>query len=102
MHNDSFMAPSANYGTYTTFSALTEAQNRTYVAAMQSVPMGGESSTSGDSTNSPRCWLTRKVQPRSACAAVAPRQTSTRGFRTSISASSHGRQAAISRALGFL
>ena len=40
--------------------------------------------------------------PSSACAAVAPRQTSTRGLTSAISVSSHGRQAAISPAFGFV
>ena len=46
---------------------------------------------SPDSTGSPRCCVTRNCRPRSACAAVAPRQTRTRGLTTASSASSHGR-----------
>ena len=56
---------------------------------------------SGDGTNSPRCCETLNVLPSSACAAVAPRQTSTRGLTSAISVSSHGRHAATSAALGF-
>jgi len=55
-----------------------------------------------DATNSPRCSVTRKPRPRSAWAAVAPRQTITEGFSRAISASSQGLQAAISAAPGFL
>jgi len=43
-----------------------------------------------------------KIAPEQRRAAVAPRQTTTLGRRTAISASSHGRQAAISAAFGFL
>jgi len=43
-----------------------------------------------------------KTFPSKACAAVAPRQTITFGRSLAISASSHGRHAAISAALGFL
>src|SRR5262245_50529853 len=50
--------------------------------------------------NSPRRCVTLKLFPRSAWAAVAPRQTTTFGLTTAISLSSHGRQAAISAALG--
>jgi hypothetical protein len=46
---------------------------------------------SGDAAVSPRWRLT----------VVAPRQTITRGRTAAISASSHGRQAAISREVGF-
>jgi hypothetical protein len=38
------------------------------------------SGASDDSTNSPRCLETLNVFPSNACAAVAPRQTTTRGF----------------------
>ena len=55
---------------------------------------------SGDATKRPRCFVTRKDAPRSAWAAVAPRQTSTCGCTTAISASSQGRQAKISSASG--
>ena len=54
-----------------------------------------------DWTSSPRCCVTRNCRPRSACAAVAPRHTRTRGFTTASSASSHGEQAAISDQFGF-
>ncbi|SPE55271.1 hypothetical protein SBV1_2120009 [Verrucomicrobia bacterium] len=57
---------------------------------------------SGDGTHSPRWRLTRNSRPSSACAAVAPRQTSTSGFTVPSSASSHGRHAATSLAFGFL
>ena len=43
-----------------------------------------------------------KLGPNKAWAAVAPRQTTIRGPTAEISASSHGRQAAISREFGFL
>ena len=56
---------------------------------------------SGEGTMRPRCALTRKLRPSSACAAVAPRHTMTAGFTAAISASSQGRQARISCALGF-
>ena len=48
----------------------------------------------------PRCVLTRKVGPRSACPAVAPRQTTTEGRISAIPRSSQGRQAWISAAFG--
>src|SRR6266511_5058 len=60
------------------------------------------SGASGDSTNSPRCSVSRNCLPRRAWAAVAPSATRTRGFTTSISASSHGRHARISSAPGRL
>ena len=41
-------------------------------------------------------------RPPHACAAVDPRQMTTRGLTTLISASSHGKQALISMAFGFL
>jgi len=56
---------------------------------------------SGDSTNRPRSWVTRNDRPRSACAAVAPRHTSTVGRTWWSSASSHGRHASCSRRSGF-
>jgi hypothetical protein len=55
---------------------------------------------SGPWTTSPRRWLTRKSRPSKAWAAVAPRHTITRGHTSASSASSQGRQAAISRELG--
>src|SRR5260370_39916405 len=55
-----------------------------------------------DFTNVPRWMLTLNFGPNSACAAVDPRQMITRGLTTLISASSHGRQALISIAVGFL
>ena len=54
-----------------------------------------------DSTNRPRSRVTRNSRPSSACAATEPRHTSTRGFTSASSDSSHGRQALISSALGF-
>src|SRR5439155_13004256 len=56
----------------------------------------------GDFTNCARCTETRNFGPISACAAVEPRQTIARGLTARISASSHGRQALISTAFGFL
>src|SRR6185369_7287513 len=50
----------------------------------------------------PRCCVTLKPEPSRACAAVAPRQTMTAGLTSAISVSSHGRQAPISLARGFL
>ena len=50
----------------------------------------------------PRDFVTLKVRPSSAFAAVAPRQTMTSGLTSAISCSSHGRQARISPALGVL
>ena len=55
---------------------------------------------SGEETNAPRRCETLKARPSSACAAVAPRQTITRGLANAISVSSHGRQAAISAPFG--
>jgi hypothetical protein len=43
LHNDAFLAPYADYGTYTTFSSQSEAANRTYVEQIANVPIGGES-----------------------------------------------------------
>ena len=51
---------------------------------------------------SPRCLVRRNRVPNKAWAAVAPRQTTICGPTAEISASSHGRQAAISREFGFL
>src|SRR2546423_15721930 len=53
-------------------------------------------------TSFPRWRVTRKSGPSSACAAVAPRHTRICGLISSISLSSHGKQAATSRAFGFL
>jgi hypothetical protein len=50
----------------------------------------------------PRFLITLKVRPSRAFAAVAPRQTTTRGPTMASSASSHGRQARISAAFGVL
>ena len=47
-------------------------------------------------TNRRDAAVTLNGLPSSACAAVAPRQTMTRGLTSAISVSSHGRQAAIS------
>src|SRR5256714_13188073 len=60
------------------------------------------SGASGDGTNVARCVDTLNFGPITACAAVEPRQTIARGLMTSTSASSHGRQALISAAFGFL
>ena len=57
---------------------------------------------SGDSTNVPLCTDTLNFGPITACAAVEPRQMIARGLMARISASSHGRQAVISTAFGFL
>ncbi len=57
---------------------------------------------SGDDFHFPRSFVTRKEAPNRPCAAVAPRATTASGTRTSSSASSQGRQAATSRAPGFL
>ena len=48
----------------------------------------------------PRSRLTRNERPSSACDAVAPSVTRTRGFTTASSALSHGLHASISRAFG--
>ena len=56
---------------------------------------------SSRSKTRPRSRLTRKSGPSSACAAVAPRQTTIRGRTISISFTSQGRQAAMCRVLGF-
>src|SRR5688572_17961655 len=53
-----------------------------------------------DGTNRPRSTDTLKAGPITALAAVAPRHTMIRGRTVAISASSHGRQAAISPAFG--
>ena len=45
---------------------------------------------SGESTKSPRCWVTWKVRPRIARAPAAPRRTTTSGLIRASSASSHG------------
>src|SRR5579884_2570349 len=50
--------------------------------------------------HSPRCWVRRNSLPRIACAAGAPRQTTMGGWISASSASSQGRQALISLALG--
>jgi endo-1,3(4)-beta-glucanase len=43
-HNDAFLADFEDFGTYTTFTSLSAAATRSYVAAQtSSVPMGGES-----------------------------------------------------------
>src|ERR1041384_2472058 len=55
-----------------------------------------------DSIGTPRFFITLNVRPRSAFAAVAPRQTITVGLRIAISAWSHGMHARISPALGVL
>ena len=44
----------------------------------------------------PRSFMSRKSVPKRALAAVAPRATKTSGRMTASSASSHGRQAALS------
>ena len=62
--------------------------------------MANTRSTPLDDKHSPKCLVKRKVLPKSDCAAVAPKQTIVRGLMTRISASSHGLQAFISRALG--
>ena len=64
--------------------------------------MATTASASGDAIAWPRCAVSLNRVPRSDCAAVAPRQTMTAGRTASISASSHGRQARISDARGFL
>src|SRR6185312_10880283 len=61
--------------------------------------IGGRPSASW---SSPWDWVTRKLEPSSAWAAVAPRQTIRRGRTVSNSASSQGRQAWISFMVGFL
>src|SRR5207302_9570952 len=55
-----------------------------------------------DSTNCARWIETRNFGPITAWAAVDPRQMIARGLITLTSASSHGRQAVISAAFGFL
>jgi len=55
-----------------------------------------------DSITSPRCFMTLKLGPSSDFAAVAPRQMMTSGLITESSASSHGRHARTSAALGVL
>ena len=55
-----------------------------------------------DSTGTPRFFMTLKSRPSKAFAAVAPRQTMTRGRTSAISCSSHGWQARISPAFGVL
>ena len=57
---------------------------------------------SGDFTKLPRSRVTLNCLPSSAWAAVAPRHTRTVGCTLANSASSHGRQALISEARGFL
>jgi hypothetical protein len=57
---------------------------------------------SGVLNGRPLSSLTRTALPKTDWAAVTPRQTITRGFTTWISASSQGRQAAISVEDGFL
>jgi hypothetical protein len=54
-----------------------------------------------EGTSFPRCFVTLKPGEMRACAAVAPRQTTSWGFRIPISASSQSRQAAISLRFGF-
>lgn len=55
-----------------------------------------------DSATSPRCWVTRKLLPKSACAAVLPSTTTTLGSTSRSSSRSHGLQARTWAALGFL
>jgi len=55
---------------------------------------------SGVAIGFPRRLVTLKVRPNSACAAVAPSATMSRGFRSWSSVSSQNRQAAISPAFG--
>lgn len=46
VHNDGFLAPDEDYGTYTTFSGMSVADTRAYIAfetAAHAVPNGGES-----------------------------------------------------------
>ena len=54
-----------------------------------------------DDNTLPRSRVTRNDGPKTACAAVAPRQTNNFGLTRRNSASSQGRQAAISREFGF-
>ena len=56
---------------------------------------------SGVSTVSPRRFVTLKVRPNNAWAAVAPRATMSFGLRSWISVSSQKWHAAISDAFGF-
>lgn len=42
-HNDAFLAPYDDYGTYTTFTSLDVASTRAYLQNQQNVPIGGES-----------------------------------------------------------
>jgi len=56
----------------------------------------------GPSSVCPNAAVIRKRDPRNACAAVAPRQTTTRGPTARSSASSHGRHAPTSRVSGFV
>lgn len=44
-HNDAFTASSDDYGTFSTFSAQSTSQNKSYLAAQSAVPMTGESAT---------------------------------------------------------
>ncbi len=55
---------------------------------------------SSESSARPRSRVTRTPLPSSACAATAPRQTSTSGLTTASSASSHGLQARMWTASG--
>ena len=57
---------------------------------------------SGERRKWPRSWVTRKLRPSNAWAAVAPRQTRTSGLTSASSCSSQGRHARISIELGLL
>src|SRR5205823_2613799 len=83
------------------FNTAAASLRRAPGAAQGLAASGGTGGASGDGMSFPRSFVTLKVGERSACAAVAPRQTITCGLRMAISASSHKRHAAISLRLGF-
>jgi hypothetical protein len=58
-HNDAFLAPSAEFGTFTTFSLLSEAATRAYVQEDALVPMGHESAVSNSPTSD---WANAAVE----------------------------------------
>lgn len=50
-HNDAFLAPYDDYGTYTTFTSMNVTDTRAYLQNQQNIPMGGESAV-GNSPHS--------------------------------------------------
>ena len=95
-----------------TFSTARRSATKSFISRSRAAPSGARRiddgwtvamtcGASGDGISFPRCWVTLKFGEMRACAAVAPRHTTTCGFKMPISASSQSRQAAISLRIGF-